>query len=95
MEVIIWCCCCCFFVDVVVHVVIVSQPCVTDSNFNLMYIFVNYWYEFFKAFYTLSVLKIFFLFSRHSMLFIEASAKTKEGVMIAFEELVEKVSTSI
>ena len=26
------------------------------------------------------------------MLFIEASAKTKEGVMIAFEELVEKVS---
>lgn len=25
------------------------------------------------------------------MLFIEASAKTKEGVQIAFEELVEKV----
>ncbi len=29
---------------------------------------------------------------KHSMLFIEASAKTKEGVQIAFEELVEKVS---
>jgi Ras-related protein Rab-18 len=28
---------------------------------------------------------------KHSMLFIEASAKTKEGVQIAFEELVEKV----
>lgn len=26
------------------------------------------------------------------MLFIEASAKTKEGVQIAFEELVEKVA---
>ena len=29
---------------------------------------------------------------KHSMLFIEASAKTKEGVQIAFEELVEKVT---
>jgi small GTP-binding protein len=28
---------------------------------------------------------------KHSMLFIEASAKTKEGVQISFEELVEKV----
>lgn len=28
---------------------------------------------------------------KHSMLFIEASAKTKEGVQCAFEELVEKV----
>jgi Ras-related protein Rab-18 len=28
---------------------------------------------------------------KNSMLFIEASAKTKEGVEIAFEELVEKV----
>ena len=28
---------------------------------------------------------------RHSMLFIEASAKTTEGVQIAFEELVEKI----
>jgi Ras-related protein Rab-18 len=28
---------------------------------------------------------------KHAMLFIEASAKTKEGVQIAFEELVEKV----
>lgn len=28
---------------------------------------------------------------RHSMLFIEASAKSKEGVKIAFEELVEKI----
>ena len=29
---------------------------------------------------------------KHHMLFIEASAKTKEGVQCAFEELVEKVS---
>ena len=29
---------------------------------------------------------------KHSMLFIEASAKTKEGVQFAFEELVEKVT---
>ena len=29
---------------------------------------------------------------KHNMLFIEASAKTKEGVQCAFEELVEKVS---
>ena len=28
---------------------------------------------------------------KHHMLFIEASAKTKEGVQCAFEELVEKV----
>ena len=31
---------------------------------------------------------------KHRMLFIEASAKTKEGVQCAFEELVEKVSDS-
>lgn len=30
---------------------------------------------------------------KHRMLFIEASAKTKEGVQTAFEELVEKVSS--
>lgn len=29
---------------------------------------------------------------RHKMLFIEASAKTREGVQCAFEELIEKVS---
>ncbi|KAI6203697.1 Ras domain containing protein [Aphelenchoides besseyi] len=28
---------------------------------------------------------------RHKMLFIEASAKTREGVQVAFEELIEKV----
>lgn len=28
---------------------------------------------------------------KHSMLFIEASARTREGVEIAFEELVRKV----
>lgn len=32
---------------------------------------------------------------KHSMLFIEASAKTKEGVQIAFEELVEKVFEAV
>lgn len=31
---------------------------------------------------------------KHHMLFIESSAKTKEGVQCAFEELVEKVSCS-
>jgi len=31
---------------------------------------------------------------KYHMLFIEASAKTKEGVQCAFEELVEKVMTS-
>ena len=30
---------------------------------------------------------------KYHMLFIEASAKTKEGVQCAFEELVEKVPT--
>ena len=29
---------------------------------------------------------------KHSMLFIEASARTREGVQIAFEELVQKVT---
>lgn len=29
---------------------------------------------------------------KHHMLFIEASAKTNDGVQCAFEELVEKVS---
>lgn len=28
---------------------------------------------------------------RHAMLFIEASAKTRDGVQCAFEELVQKV----
>ena len=28
---------------------------------------------------------------KHHMMFIEASAKTKEGVVCAFEELVEKI----
>ena len=32
---------------------------------------------------------------KHHMLFIEASAKTKEGVQCAFEELVEKVKFQI
>ena len=32
---------------------------------------------------------------KHQMLFIEASAKTKEGVQCAFEELVEKVYYNI
>ena len=31
------------------------------------------------------------LAQKHQMMFIEASAKTKEGVQMAFEELVEKV----
>lgn len=31
---------------------------------------------------------------KHSMLFIEASARTREGVQIAFEELVQKVLMS-
>ncbi len=31
---------------------------------------------------------------KHSMLFIEASARTREGVQIAFEELVRKVKSS-
>ena len=31
---------------------------------------------------------------KYSMLFIEASARTREGVQIAFEELVRKVKTS-
>ena len=30
---------------------------------------------------------------KYHMLFIEASAKTKEGVQCAFEELVEKVTS--
>jgi hypothetical protein len=32
---------------------------------------------------------------KYRMLFIEASAKTKEGVQCAFEELVEKVLTTV
>lgn len=32
---------------------------------------------------------------RHKMLFIEASAKTCEGVHMAFEELIEKVSSHL
>ncbi len=32
---------------------------------------------------------------RHCMMFIEASAKTREGVQCAFEELVEKVGSSL
>lgn len=32
---------------------------------------------------------------KHAMLFVEASAKTCEGVELAFEELVEKVSLVI
>jgi len=32
---------------------------------------------------------------KHSMLFIEASARTREGVQIAFEELVQKVKFRI
>jgi Ras-related protein Rab-18 len=32
---------------------------------------------------------------KHSMLFIEASARTREGVQIAFEELVQKVIREI
>ena len=28
---------------------------------------------------------------KHQMMFIEASAKTREGVQVAFEELVEKI----
>ena len=32
---------------------------------------------------------------KHCMLFIEASAKTKEGVQCAFEELVEKVRAQL
>lgn len=31
---------------------------------------------------------------KHAMLFIEASARTREGVQIAFEELVQKVNPS-
>ena len=32
---------------------------------------------------------------KYHMLFIEASAKTKEGVQCAFEELVEKVASTL
>ena len=32
---------------------------------------------------------------KYHMLFIEASAKTKEGVQCAFEELVEKVAATL
>ena len=32
---------------------------------------------------------------KHQMLFIEASARTREGVQCAFEELVEKVSATL
>ena len=32
---------------------------------------------------------------KHSMLFIEASARTRQGVQTAFEELVKKVLTSV
>ena len=31
---------------------------------------------------------------RHQMLHIESSAKTREGVQLAFEELVQKVSSA-
>jgi Ras-related protein Rab-18 len=68
----------------------------TVSHLNFIFTFGNYdEYQKFKENRTVSREEGLLFARKHRMLFIEASAKTREGVQMAFEELVQKVSPQL